>query len=194
MISYAGLQIQSIFGEGLCGVCCVSSYFEVLQYNGGGCVGMEIDGILDPGMLPMHRSDARIVNVRVPWMWAQNPLPSSPHPQTYEGRNTLTRSPNPPLPNHSIPTYIRASIAIYRRIIGSADGRQELPAPRLRRDFLGHETSLYLAHPHSIRSAPTGTAWAFCWPVSWSLGQSVECFVSRFIGLFTVISQRPLTF
>ena len=38
-------------------------YFEVLEYNGGGALGMEMDGILDRGMMPMHRSDARIVNV-----------------------------------------------------------------------------------------------------------------------------------
>ena len=47
----------------ICGACFICSYFEVLDYNGGGAVGMEIDGILDDGMLPMHRSDARIVNV-----------------------------------------------------------------------------------------------------------------------------------
>ena len=45
-------------------VCFMFRYFDVLDYNGGGSVGMEIDGILDPGMLPMHRSDARVVNVR----------------------------------------------------------------------------------------------------------------------------------
>ena len=44
-------------------VCSIPRYFELLEYNGGGALGMEIDGILDRGMIPMHRSDTRIVNV-----------------------------------------------------------------------------------------------------------------------------------